>query len=107
MRIARRAAGGKQAGYKPGLLLRRQVAGIVHRGGTRRASIARGVHRKHVESRAGKVRHPTIVLIRNVECHLRRSTRAVHEENNAVFATGRARYGRWLSDLPDVDLREL
>src|SRR5258705_5112594 len=51
MRITWCAASGDEAGYKPSLLFRREIARIVHCGGARRAAIARGVQCRYLGSR--------------------------------------------------------
>src|SRR5215471_5610382 len=78
MRIARLADRWNQTWNQRGLLLARQVAWIVHRRRPRGAAISSRVHREYVESGFGEVGHPTVVLVRDIECDLRRRSGAVY-----------------------------
>ena len=100
VRIARRARRLDEAG----LLLLRQVAGIVHRRRTRRAAVARHVDGEHIEARLREKRHPAVVLIRDVERHFGRRSRAVHEQHDVVARCGRAAREH---SLAHVELRRL
>src|SRR2546422_1239070 len=57
------------------LTIFREVAGVVHRRRSSRSTVAGRVHREHVEARARQIRHPAVILVRNVEREDRKSTR--------------------------------
>ena len=54
-----------------------------------------------------QVGHPTVVLIRDVEGHFRRRTRAVDEQGYAIGCRSAAQDGSRFHHFAHVDLREL
>ena len=54
-----------------------------------------------------EVRHPTVVLIRNVEGHFGRRARAVDEQRDAIGGRSAAQDGSGLHHFAHVDLRGL
>lgn len=82
--IGRLACGGEELRHVEGLLLLREVAGVVHGERARGASVARHVHGEDIIASVGKVGHPTEVGVGDIEGDLGGSTRAVDEEGDLV-----------------------
>ena len=106
-RIRRRARRREKRGHERSLPVGGQVAGIVHRRGTRGAAIAGHVHREHIEAGARQVRHPAVVLVWHVEGHFRRRAGAVNEEHDAVSEARVAKRRSGGDTLPHIQLRRL
>ena len=95
---------GNQRRHELLLLLLREVAGIVHRRRPRRAAVAGGVHREHVEAGLREVRHPAVVAGRHIERDFGGRAGAVDEQHDAIGGGIRHAFG---DALAHVDLRGL
>jgi hypothetical protein len=105
--IRRCAWRGEKRGDQLRLLLGRQVARIVHGRRARRTAIAGEVQREHVEAGIGKVAHPAVALVGDIEGHRTRRPGAVHEDDHAIGQRGSAEHGARADPLTHVELRVL
>ena len=94
--ISLRAADAEQL-----LLLRRQVALVVHLRRTGGAAIAGHVHREDVIAGGRQIGHPAVILVGHVKAGLGRGARAMDEQHD--LAPGAAPHHRRQGALADIE----
>ena len=103
MRVARRARRRSEGD----LAIVREIARIVHRRRPRRPPVAGRVHGEDVVARAREVGHPAVVLIRDIERHFGRRSRAVDEHDDSILQRRAAQSRTGEHFFADVDLSRL